>query len=414
MSFDDLAGLKTGERIQRIRERKGFSRDVVAGMVGKTGGWLKLIERGKRQPPRLPVLVSLAEVLGVSDLAVLCGTDMNLGEPVSLPVASFRRVPHAAVPGIREAIHAQPFTRPEVVDLESLAQRLAGTWKLWHSSPTQRTDVGRVLPGLITDARAAVSTAETSADRRAASALVANVYALVEQLIAWAAEPELVWVAVDRGIAAARDADRPATLAGAAWVLGNVRRAVGDLDAAVELADDAIALVRPYLESGDDDLRSLYGALHLHAAVSCARAGRDGDAWRYWDEGNATAERLPRGYHHPWTQFGESNVKVHAVSIGTDLSKSQAARDRAEEIDPESVPSLERRSRLLIETGRSYHQRRDYGTSLEWLKRAYAVSSENVHYSPLARQMTSEIIDSAGPMHERSAHAFGQLLGLPA
>jgi hypothetical protein len=107
-------------------------------------------------------------------------------------------------------------------------------------------------------------------------------------------------------------------------------------------------------------------------------------------------------------------VAVHAVSIGGDLSKSSTARERAEQIDAESVPSLERRSRLMIETGRSYHQRRDYGASLSWLKRAYGVSSENVHYSPLARQMASEVIDHAGPMYEREARTFGRLLQLPA
>jgi hypothetical protein len=30
-------------------------------------------------------------------------------------------------------------------------------------------------------------------------------------------------------------------------------------------------------------LRARYGALQLHAATTAARAGREGDAWRYWE-----------------------------------------------------------------------------------------------------------------------------------
>ena len=57
---DDLAGKRTGERIQILRERKGLSR---------------------------PVLVKLAEALAVGDVTVLAGTDMNLGSGQAIPVA---------------------------------------------------------------------------------------------------------------------------------------------------------------------------------------------------------------------------------------------------------------------------------------------------------------------------------------
>jgi hypothetical protein len=36
--LDDLAGKRTGERIQVLRERKGLSRPVLAGLVGNELG----------------------------------------------------------------------------------------------------------------------------------------------------------------------------------------------------------------------------------------------------------------------------------------------------------------------------------------------------------------------------------------
>jgi transcriptional regulator with XRE-family HTH domain len=59
--LDDLAGKRTGERIQILRERRGLSRPVLAGLVGMSASWLKSIERSTRLPPRLPLLVKLAE-----------------------------------------------------------------------------------------------------------------------------------------------------------------------------------------------------------------------------------------------------------------------------------------------------------------------------------------------------------------
>ncbi len=89
--LDDFAGKRTGERIQILRERKGLSRPVLAGLVGMSASWLKGIEQGRRLPPRLPVLVKLAEALAVGDVALLAGTDMDLGA-ASVPVASFARI----------------------------------------------------------------------------------------------------------------------------------------------------------------------------------------------------------------------------------------------------------------------------------------------------------------------------------
>ncbi|MFD0686824.1 helix-turn-helix domain-containing protein [Actinomadura fibrosa] len=135
--LDDLAGRRTGERIQVLRERKGLSRPTLAGLVGKSASWLKGIENGRRLPPRLPTLVRLAEVLGVGDVALLAGTDMDIGDAASIPLTSFARIPHEAVPAIREAVRAPLLTvSGTAVDVAGLADRVAQAWRMWHGSPT--------------------------------------------------------------------------------------------------------------------------------------------------------------------------------------------------------------------------------------------------------------------------------------
>jgi transcriptional regulator with XRE-family HTH domain len=134
--LDDLAGKRTGERIRILRERKGLTRPTLAGLVGKSASWLKGIETGRRLPPRLPTLVKLAEALGTGDVAVLAGTDMDLGDAASIPLASFSRIPLAAIPPIREAVRDPLLTVPETrVDVPTLAARVSQAWRLWHGSP---------------------------------------------------------------------------------------------------------------------------------------------------------------------------------------------------------------------------------------------------------------------------------------
>ncbi|WP_246869041.1 helix-turn-helix domain-containing protein [Saccharopolyspora sp. ASAGF58] len=70
---DELAGRTIGERIQIIRERRGKSRPVVAGLVGRSAEWLKAVEKGGLHPPRWEKLVQLADALGVQDLSELTG-----------------------------------------------------------------------------------------------------------------------------------------------------------------------------------------------------------------------------------------------------------------------------------------------------------------------------------------------------
>ena len=201
-------------------------------------------------------------------------------------------------------------------------------------------------------------------------------------------------------------------LAGAAWTLGMVQRSAGDTDGALTLVTNAAALLAPRLEDGTDELRAMAGALHLHAATTCAWAGREGDAWRYWDNAAAMAERLG-GYHHRWTIFGAGNVALHAVSVSADLSRSAAARARAEQIDPEDIPSRERRGRLAVEIARSYHQHRDYPAALHWLEQAYQTSADSVRYSPTARQMTADAVNHGGPLISRRARSLAGSLSLP-
>ncbi|RLU99260.1 hypothetical protein CTZ27_15035 [Streptomyces griseocarneus] len=400
-----------GERIQRLRERNGMTRVVLAGLCGRGPDWLKNIEKGKRQLRDHGLLVRLATALRLSDLSVITG------DPTPRPVITGSRLMLPSAHGVRDAVRG-PLFAPAIPEdapsVDALRGRVAETWRLWHTSRFQRSEVAALLPGIIRDAQALPRQLE-GPERRRAYAVLADVYHLAQQVTAYSVEPELYWIIADRGRLAAQDADDPLSLAGAAWAWGNGLRETGYADEAIHTVEEAAETIRPRLEDGTDDLRGMYGALHLHAAITCAREGREGDAWRHWDEADRTAGRLPDAYVHAWTVFGRANTDFHAVSIGVDLHTPGSAMSRAETIDLDAMPSVERRSRVLVELARAQRQRKDYAGSTHWLRRAVDASPETVRYTPSARSLVGDLAkDVRGPLKAdvlQLAEEVGVLVG---
>ncbi|MEU8788684.1 helix-turn-helix domain-containing protein [Streptomyces sp. NPDC048643] len=57
--------LSIGERIAFYRKRRGYTQEVLAGLVGRNTDWLAKIETGRRNPPRIDMLGELARILRV-------------------------------------------------------------------------------------------------------------------------------------------------------------------------------------------------------------------------------------------------------------------------------------------------------------------------------------------------------------
>lgn len=403
---DELAGKTIGERIQTIRERTGRTRVTVAGLVGRSEQWLKDIEKGRRNPPRLEMLLKLGEVLGVRSLTEITGDN-------DLMLATERRALHPVVPAIREAIESVELGAVEPsVTPDELTARVERAWKLWHASPNPRADAGAMLPGIIRDGRRAVRSLDGE-ERRDAAAALSGAYALAEQVLAWVSDAPLLWLAADRCMAAAQIADRPHTLASAAWVTGNVWRSTGREEDAWYLTQDAATLLAPYLD-GDRTARALWGACQLHSAITAARVGREGDALRCVDEATSMARGLPEGYMHAWTLFGVPNVELTAVSVQVDLRRAGGALDAASAVDPDSIPSMDRRARLWLEIARAYGQRADWTAALNVLTKATSVSGESMRCHPLSRGLAGELVTKGGRLIERDARTLADQLGVTA
>ncbi|MGE7388910.1 helix-turn-helix domain-containing protein [Streptomyces sp. NPDC004126] len=380
--MDIPSNLTTGERIRLLREARGMSRPVLAGLCGRGPDWLKKIESGERPIRSHSLLLRLAGALQLTDLSLITAAGENVAQPVVLG-----RLTHPAMPAIWKAVMTRPLllALPETPpDPAALLARVRDAWRLWHTSDHNRTQVGALLPELIQDAEIATRVLE-GRPRRSAHEALSEVYRLTGQATAYIAPPEMAWVIADRALTAAQASDNPAAIAAAAWSLGNILRSTAHPDEALEVVEGAASLLRPHLDSAPDDWRGVYGALALHAAVTAARAGRTGDAWRHWDTGDEVAKSLPASYVHPSTMFGRANVDFHQISVATDLSASRQALGLADEVNPDAMPSLERRARLWVEVARGHLQRGDRTAALHVMQIAHGISAETVAYTPSAR-----------------------------
>lgn len=402
---DDLS---VGERIKVLRESRGMTRPTLAQLCNRGPDWLKKIESGERELRSHNQLLLLAAALQVHDLSVITGTEG--GPAATVPLG---RLNHPSMPAIWSAVMQRTLTPRAAgpADPGILQGRIDQTWNLWHTSQHNRTEVGAVLPALIRDTEAAVRALDGD-ERRAALVALSDVYRLTGQATAYVAPAELAWVVADRALTAAQDADQPAAIAAAAWNMGNILRETSYPEEALRVVNEAADLIRPHLETSPDDWRGIYGALQLHAAVTAAREGREGDAWRYWDKGDQVAKSLPASYVHPSTVFGRANVDFHAVSVATDLQKSQKALGLADDIDPAAMPSVERQARLWVEVARGHLQRGDRTAALYVMKKAYEVGAETVAFTPSARHAAADLWRNAPRAMRREAGELAVRVGV--
>ncbi|WP_181786198.1 helix-turn-helix domain-containing protein [Streptomyces phytophilus] len=387
-SPDDTRPAPTfGERVKAARERKGLTRPVLGGLVGRGPDWVKAIESGRLHMPRIQMLLRLAEALGVEELAELTGE-------TRLARSAYSKNLHASLTTVRDALVSYWVTQGSPVAVEDYVTRIDGAWRAWHTSQHERAAIAPMLPRLIADGRASQHAADDRAHRRQFATQLARVYHLVQLYGSFQPAPEMVYMASDRAMLTAQDADDPAAIAGAAWYANHVWRDAGEAaEARVELALDVADMLRP----GDStEQRALHSLMHLAVALSHAKTGRSGEAWHHHDEAERAARKLG-GYSHPWLMIGTGMVEHYAVTMHLDLQQPRRALDAARRISPASIDSRTRQSRYLVEVARAHYQLHEPDAAVFHMLKARDRSHDTFEFSLFARSMVAEMLPDPPP-----------------
>jgi transcriptional regulator with XRE-family HTH domain len=104
-------------------------------------------------------------------------------------------------------------------------------------------------------------------------------------------------------------------------------------------------------------LLSVWGALHLVGAIVASRQERPEAALTNMRSAQEAADSLGEDRADFGTEFGPTNVALHAVAVAAELGDAGTALRRAASVDASGL-STERRARFLVDVARAHHQRR--------------------------------------------------------
>ncbi|MFC3997532.1 helix-turn-helix domain-containing protein [Nocardiopsis sediminis] len=403
--FDDLP---FGRRLKLLRTRRGLTRDSFGGLVGKSASWVKSVESGRLATPKLSILLRIAEILRVRDLAQFTGDQ-------SVAVDLFTGPGHPRLPAVRASINGLPaLTARQAPPVAHLRARLDRAWRARHSSPHHREALGRLLPDLITDAQLAARQAEPRAQRRAAQAVLAEVYALSQFFIAYQPAADLLWRVAERGMVAAQDSGDVHAIGVSSWLMAQAHRDAGDWDAADAVTTQTAAALEPHVADAGTPARAMWGALAFESAYTAARRGETGVAWGYWDTANAVADRLPTAYYHPVTSFSQAIMGAHAVTVAVELRAGGESVRQSERAPAGAIPSRPRRARHEIEQARAYHLDARPEEAMSLLEQAQKAAPETIRYNGYARRILAEEMDSRDASRRHRASALSHKMELLA
>jgi len=380
---DDATPL--GERIAYYRRRRGLSQVKLAGLLGRSESWVSQVERGVRSIDRISVLTEVAAALNVpvTELTPDPLVQEQVGEHPTVRAVRLALSDQAAL----SLLFREPAAR-EVPDLSDLQAKATRAWELTHASRYE--ELGELLPALIEGCEAACRRL-TGADRLAAFRVAANAYQAAAATMSKLREVDAAWVAGDRSIAAAERGEAPLLAAAGAFRIAHGFLSGGQTSEALRTALSAAGALEAQVPDGPPELVALWGALNQAAAVIATQASEEETARTCMRKAEEAARRLGADRNDFETEFGPTNVALHAVSIAVELGDAGEALRRAAPVDASRL-SVERRGRFLLDVARAYAQRRKTAEAVRAIEEAEALTPEQVRSHPMVREMVRDLL----------------------
>lgn len=318
------AAAPLGERIAYHRRRRGLSQVKLAGLLGRSESWISQVERGVRPVDRISVLNEVARALSVpiKELAPTALGSLDEAEE------------HPAVRAVRVALTTYEAmlgekTGRSVPDLSLLKDDAAQAWDLVQASRYE--ELATLLPRLLADAESTARSADATT-ARVGLVVAADAYQAAAAMLMKLGERDMAWLAGDRAVQLGERGNDPALAAAGIVRIGHAFLSDDRLDDAVRVASQAAAGLEA--QSADwAEAISLIGALHLIAAIAATRMNQIDGARDHLAAAESAAQRLGEDRNDFHTEFGPTNVAIHAVGIAVESGDAGEALRRAAKID---------------------------------------------------------------------------------
>ena len=383
-----------GQRVAALRRLRGMSQGDLAQAISRSESWVSQVERGVYPVERLSILQSLADALGVSVQELRSDApqaNASAQEAEPQPSLDDLRLAMSGHPALSELFGAPEATAVDLLDLEA---RVRDAWSHEHSGEYE--ELNALLPGTLVDLERA-SRQVYDEERPAVLTLLASAYQAAAATFARRDEPDAAWVAADRAITAAERAGQPLQAIAGHFRMAHAFMRLNQLAQAEHVALAAANALEPRIArpGAPPEELSLFGAMNLVLALIRARENDRAGAKDYIDQARAVAERNAKDRNDFNTEFGPTNVQLHALSVAIDVGDAGEALDIAAEIDPSGL-SPERQARFWLDVGRAHAQRRQVGEAVAAIEKAEELAREQILGHRLTRETVALLVQLSG------------------
>ena len=371
-----------GLAVRRARHSQGLTLSQLAGLVGRSKAWLSMIENGQRPLDKRSDIAALASALEVS-------ADALLGQPApeiqpgrqNLNLLPLRAVLLDASPDDPPDVPARPVAALRALNCEMDTALRKADYHTMH----------RALPEVIGELEVhAAGAGGPSRDEALRQLILACGSASI--MLRHFGRTDLGWIAAERGRQAAVILGDPAWTGAAAYEAAHSRSSANKPRALMvtpRVADE----LEPHI--GDNLFaRQVYGMLRLSSALSRAVEGDHTGAEDHAAEAARTAVSLgdrPDAFE----LFGPANVGVWQASLAVEAGNAEAALRYAAAVEPRALASGNRRAALGIEKARAMAMLSKDAEAITELRRAERLSPQQVHNSPLVRELVTSMLERA-------------------
>ncbi|MHC9296522.1 helix-turn-helix domain-containing protein [Mycobacterium sp. LTG2003] len=370
-----VGALTAGERIEMHRRRRGLSRKVVAGLVGRSEEWLRLIESGRRKLDSIEVWASLCEVLHIDNPAEIIDWPVR-NVPRPKPAYELRELRRLVIenPALRAR---ETVGRNDDIDKSAMVANLLECQHIWSGSPRRYSTLARQLPAVL---RACLE-AEWYRPDSGFQELLVTTYHLAGQVFSGHGDHNSAALVTDRAMVGAAQTRRPELISASAWFVGNALLQSSDLR---ECHDYALgAAQRLFIrapETAED--AAIWGALHLTAAIAAGLAQNWDESRRLFALSEKIADDLDKDIQVRGILFGPTEVAIAGMQIALAHHATGEVIRLAAETDITDGYPLQRHVQYHICQALAFVDQRDEVAATLALTRVAALCPEDIRHHP--------------------------------
>ena len=195
------------------------------------------------------------------------------------------------------------------------------------------------------------------------------------------------------------------------WRMGHTFVDSQEDDLAIHVLRQAVQVAKTMPADAEPGLVSLTGSCALLLAVLEARRGNAEEARGHLKAANGLARRLGADRDDYGTEFGPTNVALHAVAVEVELGNAAEALRLANQVNAASL-SPERQARFLVDVARAHAQRRDVPRAVAALTDAESLAPGEIADSRRVREVLDDLehlskgrqIPGLRPLRRHAAH----------